>query len=74
MIEDGTYDAIVVDAHDADRGSVRVELAVSSGSHKGEVVVLRGSFGERDTLGLLGLPVTLVVRDGVPSVTLDGLG
>ncbi len=74
MIEDGTYDAMIVDAQDTDGGAVRVELALSSGSHKGELVVLRGSFGVRDALQLLGLPATLVVRDGVPSVTLHGVG
>jgi hypothetical protein len=74
MIEDGTYDAIVVDAHDADDGAVRVELALSSGSHKGDVVAVRGSFGPRDALELLGLPATLVVSEGVPSVTLDADG
>lgn len=73
MIDDGTYDAIVVDVDDAD-GGVRVELALASGPHKGEVVAVRGTFAVADPLELLGLPATLVVADGAPSVTVEGLG
>jgi hypothetical protein len=73
MLEDGTYDAIVVDVDDSD-GAVRVELALASGPNKGEVVAVRGSFGAAEPLDLLGLPATLVVVDGEPSVTVEGLG
>jgi hypothetical protein len=73
MIPDGTYDAIVVDASDA-AGEIRVELALASGPNKGEVVAVRGSFAVRDALDLLGLPATLVVAGGAPSVTVEGVG
>jgi hypothetical protein len=73
MLDDGTYDAIVVDATDAD-GTTRVELALSSGPHKGEVVAVRGTFDVGDPIELLGLPATLTVAGGEPSVTVDGVG
>ena len=71
MLPDGTYDVLVVDAAADDDGAVRVELAITSGEHKGEVVNLRGRFPGRDELDLLAAPATLVVSEGQPRVTLD---
>lgn len=73
MLEDGTYDAVVVDADEAD-GAIRIELALSSGPHKGEVVAVRGAFAVGHPIELLGLPATLTVEDGSPSVTVEGVG
>jgi hypothetical protein len=73
VLEDGTYDALVVDADEVD-GAVRVELALSSGPHKGEVVAVRGTFAVSHPIELLGLPATLTVADGQPSVAVEGLG
>lgn len=72
MLDDGRYPALVLDAEETDpAGWVRVELAITAGPHKGEVVAVRGSFGGRSALDLLALPATLAVADGEPSVTLD---
>lgn len=74
MLEDGTYDGIIVDAGDADDGeggAMRVEIAISTGPHKGEVVAVRGSFPGLSEVDLLAAPATLVVADGAPAVTLD---
>lgn len=71
MLADGSYDALIVDAHTEDDGSVRVEITITTGEHKGEVVNLRGRFPGRDELDLLAAPATLVVRDGQPRVMLD---
>ena len=71
VLPDGTYDVMIVDAHADDDDIVRVELAVSSGEHKGEVVHVRGRFPGRDELDLLAAPATLVVSEGQPRVTLD---
>ena len=70
MLEDGTYDALVIDATDVD-GAVRAELTITSGPHKGEVVVVRGTFPGKASLDLLAAPATLVVAGGQPTVTLD---
>lgn len=72
MLEDGTYDAIVVDATDGKRGDeVMVELAVAAGEHKGEVVTVAATGLGRDPLDLLAVPATIWVRDGVPTVSLE---
>ncbi|MEX2658862.1 MAG: hypothetical protein WD232_04125 [Acidimicrobiales bacterium] len=74
MLADGTYDAVVIDAEDVeggDQGAVRVELTITSGEHKGEVVAVRGHVGRGSALDLLGMPATLVVAEMVPHLELD---
>lgn len=71
MLEDGTYDALVFDADDADGGGVAVELTIISGAHKGEVVSVVSHDWHGDALDLLGIPATLVVADGRPQVTFE---
>jgi hypothetical protein len=70
-LPDGSYDAIVVDASDADDGSVRLELAISSGTQKGNTIDIRATGLGRDAIDALGLPVTLTVDNGTPTVTFD---
>jgi hypothetical protein len=65
VLPDGTYDALIVDAADG-----RLEVTITTGDHKGEVVMLRGSFAGRDELDLLAEPATLTVVDGVPRLRL----
>lgn len=65
MLPDGTYDALIVDAADG-----RLEVTITTGDHKGEVVMLRGSFPGRDDIDLLAEPATLTVTDGVPRLRL----
>jgi hypothetical protein len=73
VLEDGTYDAIVVDAEPgSEPGSVVLELAIAAGRHKGELVpITAGNLG-RDPLDLLAVPATITVAGGSPSVTLEG--
>jgi hypothetical protein len=71
-LDDGTYDALVIDAEVGDDGWCRVELTILGGPHKGEVVAVRTDGVEDDrALDLLGIPATLVVADGVPAVTFE---
>ena len=70
-LPDGSYDAIVVDATDDDDGSVRLELAISSGTQKGNTIDIRAVGLERDALDVLGLPVTITVDSGNPTVRFD---
>ena len=65
MLPDGTYDALIVDAHED-----RLEVTITSGDHKGQVVILRGSFAGRQDIDLLAEPATLTVADGVPRLRL----
>lgn len=73
VLEDGSYDAIVVDA---DTGSTPdtlvLELAVAAGVHRGEVVSVTALGLARDPIDLLAMPATIVVADGEPTVTLEG--
>ena len=71
-LADGTYDALVVDASTGDDGSIGVEITIVAGPAKGEVVSLRTSdLGGTEPLDLLGVPATLNVRDGAPSLRLE---
>jgi len=71
VLEDGSYDALVVDATPADDGSCSVELTILAGPHKGEVVAVRRSGLADRALDLLGIPATLTVADGVPTVRFE---
>ena len=75
LLPDGAYDAFVVDVINETDGAGRlhthVELTVIAGEHKGLVLQVAtdasiGSFEE-----LLGLPATLTIADGSPTVTID---
>ncbi len=70
-LPDGTYDAVVVDATERGDGSVAVDLTIVAGPAKGEVVTLRARDLAGDPIELLGLPATLTVAGGVPSVRFE---
>ena len=72
QLDDGTYEAQITDAVQDLEGGLVLQLAISTGEHKGDVVEVRSSkqrFG-RDATELLGLPATLTVRYGVNDVSL----
>ena len=73
MLPDGSFDVIVVDAHDGpEPGSVALELTLLAGEHKGEIVRVTASGIDQDPMDLLAVPGTLVVEDGAPRVVLEG--
>ena len=71
-LDDGVYDVIVVDV-DASRDDddVRVELTIVSGPYKGAVIAVRAPAFEGEPVSLLGIPGTLVVEAGRPTVELE---
>ncbi|MFZ6004741.1 MAG: hypothetical protein ACOYXM_12520 [Actinomycetota bacterium] len=83
MLGDGTYDVIVVDAEPlADEAepvaggagvhsAMRLDLTILGGPHKGEVVSMRAVGLDIDEIDALGLPGTLTVQEGEPTVALD---
>ena len=71
MLPDGRYDVLIVDARTDDEGTVHLDVTVTSGAHKGDVVAIRGRFPGTDEIALLAAPATLVVSEGQPTVTLD---
>jgi hypothetical protein len=74
-LADGTYDVFVVDATEAtlEDGTevVRLELTVTSGEHKGEVVPLTATGLGRSEIDLMGMPATRTVDGGAPTITID---
>lgn len=72
MLPDGTYDIFVVDAEAGDEpGTMRLDVTVLDGHHKGEVVSVQAAGFEMDEVDALGTPGTLTVRDGAPSLVLE---
>lgn len=72
MLDDGNYDAIVVDAEDRGDGVIAMEIAIASGPRRGEVVTVVATNMDVDAIDLLALPATLIVDGGEPRVTIDG--
>ena len=68
-LDDGNYDAFVVDAVDVDEERVRLDLTITTGAHKGDVITLTARGLGRTSLDVLGLPATLVVDEGQPRIT-----
>lgn len=68
---DGHYDVFIIDAAMLDETTMRVELALVTGDDKGDVIAIRGPRLAPDPVALLGLPGTLVVVDGVPTLRVD---
>jgi len=70
MLADGTYDAIVVDA-ERDEDAIRLELTITAGPHKGEVVAVRATHLTMDPISALGIPARIVVTHNVPRVEFE---
>lgn len=73
MLDDGSYEGLVVDVTDADAdaGGVALSIVVVAGAHKGDVVEVRASSRQGDAIDLLGMPCVLRVLDGQPAVVFD---
>ncbi|HVM07545.1 MAG TPA: hypothetical protein VM345_03695 [Acidimicrobiales bacterium] len=70
-LADGEYSIFVIDAEEVDDGTVRLEITITAGEHKGEVVAVRAAHLTGDPVLMMGLPGTLHVVDGVPRVSLE---
>jgi hypothetical protein len=76
MLDDGTYDVFVVDAEEVptapgEPATLRLDLTILAGPHKGEVVTTQAAGLGIEELDALGMPGTLTVREGRPSVVID---
>ena len=67
-VDDGRYDAFVVWAETREDGAIALDLTITTGARKGDVVSLRASSAPRDPIDLVGLPCTLVVEHAEPRV------
>jgi hypothetical protein len=70
-LDDGTYDVIVVDAVEEDDGTMTIDVALSSGLHRGEVVTIHATNLGRSWTDVLAAPGTLTVTAGRPRLTFD---
>ena len=68
---DGDYDVIVVDVEAGADDALVLDLMVTSGARRGEIVRVHARGLDRGWVELLGVPATLTVTDGRPRVTLD---
>ena len=77
VLDDGEYDVLVIDATPdvGDESAVAgegprwvVELTILTGGHKGEVVAVRAAGLGDDEIALLGMPGTLTVAGGAPTL------
>ena len=71
MLPDGTYDVFVVDATPDGPGGLRLEVTILAGEQKGEVVSVHADGLGIDELDALGLPGTLSVVGGEPTLLLE---
>ena len=71
MLPDGTYDVFVVDASAEGPSGLRLEVTILAGEQKGEVVSVHADGLGIDELDALGLPGTLAVAAGEPTLVLE---
>jgi hypothetical protein len=73
VLNDGTYEVFVVDAEDVleQHDALRLELTVTQGPYKGDVVTVIAQHLPMNAVQILGLPATLVVERGEPRVELS---
>ena len=70
MLADGVYDAIVVDA-ERDEEGVTLELTITAGPNKGDVVAVRATNLTMDPINAVGIPARIVVTNNSPRVELE---
>jgi hypothetical protein len=69
-IADGTYDVVIIEARETGEDALILELVITSGAHRGEVVRVHAHSLGVMWVDLLGTPATLTVSEGRPRVSL----
>jgi hypothetical protein len=69
-LPDGSYDAFVVDVEE-DGDDQRLQLTIVVGEHKGLLVTVATRSPLGSFVDLIGMPATITVTGGEPSVTID---
>lgn len=73
-LPDGAYDVFVVNADDLPTpggATTALELTVTSGEHRSETMALTAPVRLGEPVDLIGLPATLTISGGSPSVRID---
>ena len=70
-LPDGAYSAFIVDADSAADDVLALDVTITSGPHRGELLTVRATgLTRRDPVHLLGQPCELIVTDGAPRIVL----
>ena len=67
-LADGVYDAFIVWADERDDGTIALDLTITTGERKGDVVSVRATDAPHDAIALVGMPCTLQVSSGRPRI------
>jgi hypothetical protein len=67
-LADGMYEAFVVWAEEREDGALALDLTITTGARKGDVVSVRATDAPQDAIALMGIPCTLHVSEGQPRV------
>ena len=70
-LPDGEYPAFVVDVEEDGDVVVALELTILTGPHKGDVVRVAAAGLAGSFVDLVGMPATIAVTGGAPTVTID---
>ena len=72
-LPDGSYDAFVINADDMPGREVTtaLELTITSGDFRSETMALTAPTRLGEPVDLIGMPATLTILDGSPSVRID---
>jgi len=70
-LPDGTYSGFIVDADTLAEGVLAVDVTITSGPHRGQLLTVRAQgLTRRDPVHLLGQPCDLIVTHGAPRIVL----
>jgi hypothetical protein len=69
-IDDGTYDVVIIEARETGEDALILELVITSGTHRGELVRVHAHSLDVTWVDLLGTPATLTVSHGQPRISL----
>jgi hypothetical protein len=70
-LPDGDYEVFVIDCDEPEGDRRSLDLTIISGPHKGEVLTVVAVGLEGDFTDLIGMPGTVVVVEGRPSLTIE---
>ena len=71
-LPDGTYDVFIVDADETSTDdTLRLSVTIVGGDHKSDVVDLTATGLGVDAIDAMGMPGTLTVSGGEPTLEID---
>jgi hypothetical protein len=68
-IDDGSYDVVVIEALEVGDGSLLLEVVITAGAHRGDVLRVHARSPDIAWTDWIGAPATLTVSDGTPQIS-----